>query len=315
MSEVKTEQVEGLKLTEDMFQRIGKDEKDYDKIVRPSLTYWADAWRRLKENKLAIMSLIILIVVVVMAFIGPLMRPWAYDDQDFTAINKAPDSVHWFGTDDLGRDIFVRCWDGAKISLFVALISTIINVTIGVVYGGISGYVGGRTDLIMMRIIEIIYSIPVLLWVILLMVVLGQGLGTIILAISITGWGGMARIVRGQVLQLKQMEFVLAAQTLGADTSRIILKHLIPNAMGPIIINLTFQVPGAIFTEAMLSYIGLGIPEPTASWGTLAEKGTKMLLIHPYQLLYPALLISITMLAFNILGDGLRDSLDPRLRQ
>ena len=261
------------------------------------------------------MSIIILIIVVAMAFIGPHLRPWAYDDQDFSVINKGPDSVHWFGTDDLGRDLFVRCWEGAKISLFIALISTIINVTIGIIYGGISGYLGGKTDMIMMRIVEIIYSIPELLWVILLMVVIGQGLGTIILAISITGWGGMARIVRGQILQIKQMEYVLAAKTLGADTSRIITKHLVPNTMGPIIINLTFQVPGAIFTEAMLSYIGLGLPEPIASWGTLAQRGTRMLLIHPYQLLFPALLISITMLAFNILGDGLRDSLDPRLRK
>lgn len=315
MSDVNVKQPEKLSLSKDMFEIVGKDEMNYDKIVRPSLTYWADAWRRLKENKLAIMSIIILIVVVAMAFIGPHLRPWSYDDQDFSVINKGPDSEHWFGTDDLGRDLFVRCWQGAKISLFIALISTIINVTIGIIYGGISGYLGGKTDMIMMRIVEIIYSIPELLWVILLMVVIGQGLGTIILAISITGWGGMARIVRGQILQIKQMEYVLAAKTLGADTSRIITKHLVPNTMGPIIINLTFQVPGAIFTEAMLSYIGLGLPEPIASWGTLAQRGTRMLLIHPYQLLFPALLISITMLALNILGDGLRDSLDPRLRK
>ena len=315
MSDVNVKQPEKLSLSKDMFEIVGKDEMNYDKIVRPSLTYWADAWRRLKENKLAIMSIVILVIVVAMAFIGPHLRPWAYDDQDFSVINKGPDSVHWFGTDDLGRDLFVRCWEGAKISLFIALISTIINVTIGIIYGGISGYLGGQVDMFMMRIVEIIYSIPDLLWVILLMVVIGQGLGTIILAISITGWGGMARIVRGQILQIKQMEYVLAAKTLGADTSRIITKHLVPNTMGPIIINLTFQVPGAIFTEAMLSYIGLGLPEPIASWGTLAQRGTRMLLIHPYQLLFPALLISITMLAFNILGDGLRDSLDPRLRK
>lgn len=315
MADIQAKQGEELQITQDMFEVVGKDAASYEKIVRPSLTYWADSWRRLKENKLAIISLIILIIVVAMAFIGPKMRPWEYDYQDYTVINKNPDSVHWFGTDELGRDIFVRCWEGAKVSLFVALISTIINVTIGIIYGGISGYVGGTTDIIMMRFIEIIYSIPTLLWVILLMVVLGQGLDTIIIAISITGWGGMARIVRGQVLQLKQMEFVLAAKTLGADSSRIIAKHLVPNTMGPIIINLTFQVPGAIFTEAMLSYIGLGIPEPYASWGTLAQRGTRMLLIHPYQLFFPALLICITMLAFNILGDGLRDSLDPKLRK
>ncbi len=315
MSEVKSTDVQEIQLNKEMFEIIGKDKASYDKIVRPSLTYWSDAWRRLKENKLAIMSLIILIAVVAMAFIGPKLKPYEYDYQDYAVINKEPNAEHWFGTDELGRDIFVRCWEGAKVSLFVALVSTIINVTIGILYGGIAGYLGGRTDLIMMRFIEIIYSIPELLWVILLMVVLGQGLDTIIIAISITGWGGMARLVRGQVLQLKQMEFVLAAKTLGADTSRIITKHLIPNTMGPILINLNFQVPGAIFTEAMLSYIGLGIPEPLASWGTLAQRGTRMLLIHPYQLFFPALLISITMLAFNILGDGLRDSLDPKLRK
>ena len=315
MSEVKSTDVQEVQLDKEMFEIIGKDKASYDKIVRPSLTYWSDAWRRLKENKLAIISLVILIIVVAMAFIGPKLRPWEYDYQDYAVINKEPNAEHWFGTDELGRDIFVRCWEGAKVSLFVALVSTIINVTIGILYGGIAGYLGGRTDLIMMRFIEIIYSIPELLWVILLMVVLGQGLDTIIIAISITGWGGMARLVRGQVLQLKQMEFVLAAKTIGADTSRIITKHLIPNTMGPILINLNFQVPGAIFTEAMLSYIGLGIPEPLASWGTLAQRGTRMLLIHPYQLLFPALLISITMLAFNILGDGLRDSLDPKLRK
>ncbi|SDZ08971.1 oligopeptide transport system permease protein [Proteiniborus ethanoligenes] len=304
-----------VELDKDVFEIIGKDVENAQKIVRPSLTYWSDAWRRLKENKLAIISLIVLVLIVFMAFAGPKMRPFPYDRQDLNAINKSPDAVHWFGTDSLGRDIFVRCWEGAKVSLFIGLVSAIINVTIGIIYGGISGYLGGYVDIIMMRFVEIIYSIPELLWVILLMVVMGTGLPTIIIAISITGWGGMARLVRGQVLQLKQMEFVLAAQTLGADTSRIIFKHLIPNAMGPIIINLTFQVPGAIFTEAFLSYIGLGIRPPLASWGSLAQDGTLMLLIHPYQLFFPAVLISITMLAFNILGDGLRDSLDPRLRK
>lgn len=308
-------QVKQVKLEKDMFEVVGKDLESADAIIRPSLTYWADAWRRLTENKLAIVALVVLALVVIMAFVGPMIRPFSYDQQDFTKINQEPDSEHWFGTDALGRDIFVRCWTGAKISLFIGMVSAIINVTIGIIYGGISGYLGGYVDIIMMRIVEIIYSIPELLWVILLMVVLGPGLKTIIIAISISGWGGMARLVRGQVLQLKQMEFVLAAKTLGADTSRIIAKHLIPNAMGPIIINLTFQVPGAIFTEAFLSYIGLGIQPPLASWGSLAQEGTLMLLIKPYQLFFPALLISITMLAFNILGDGLRDSLDPRLRK
>ena len=303
-----------IELNKKSFTVVGKDLESSEKILRKSMTYWQDAWRRLKENRLATFSLILLATIVIMAFIGPWLTPYEYDFQDYSVINKGPSGEHWFGTDALGRDIFTRVWSGARVSLTIALVSTVINVIIGVMYGGVAGYLGGTVDMIMMRIIEIIYSIPVLLWVILLMVVIGPGLGTIILAISITGWGGMARIVRGQILQLKQMEFVLAAKTLGADSIRIILRHLIPNTMGPIIINLTFQVPGAVFTEAFLSYLGLGVPAPLASWGSLAQEGTLMLLIHPYQLFFPALMISITMLAFNILGDGLRDSLDPRLR-
>ena len=298
-----------------MFKPLERSEKNADKIVRPSLTYWADAWRRLKENKLALLSLIALIFIIVMAIIGPMISPFEYDAQDFTVINQAPNSTHWFGTDDLGRDLFVRAWKGARVSLLIGLVSAFINVTIGIIYGGIAGYKGGYVDIVMMRIVEIIYSIPALLWIILLMIIMGQGLTTIIVALSISGWGGMARLVRGQVLQLKQTEYVLAAQTLGASSWRIILKHLIPNAMGPIIINLTFQVPDAIFTEAFLSYIGLGVPAPLASWGTLANEGTKVLTIYPYQIVFPAILISVTMLAFNILGDGIRDSLDPKLRK
>lgn len=304
-----------MKLTNDMFEVIGKDINKAEEIVRPSLTYWQDAWRRLKINKMAIGAMIILVIIVLMAIIGPHTSPHTFDGMDYSAMNAEPDSNHWFGTDNLGRDIYVRCWMGARVSLLIALVSTLINVTIGVIYGGISGYLGGSVDIVMMRIVEIIYSIPQLLWIILLMLVIGPGLLTIIISLSITGWGGMARLVRGQVLQLKQMEYVLAAKTLGADSSRIILRHLIPNTMGPIIINLTFQVPSAIFSEAMLSYLGLGIPAPRASWGTLANEGTLMLLSKPYQLFFPALLICITMFAFNIFGDGLRDSLDPRLRQ
>jgi len=315
MTGTKNNKTPNTALTPDMFETIGKNIDESEKILRPSLTYWADAWRRLKQNRMATFSLILLIFIVVMAFAGPHMRPFSYSDQSFAAINNGPDSTHWFGTDYLGRDIFVRCWEGAKVSLFIALVTTVINVTIGILYGGIAGYVGGYTDIIMMRFVEIIYSIPQMIWTILLIVVLKPGLAAIILAISITGWGGMSRVVRGQVLQIKQMEFVLASKVLGADSSRIILKHLIPNAMGPILVNLTFQIPTAIFMEAMLSYLGLGLPEPLPSWGVLSEQGTKMLLIHPYQLFFPAVLLSVTMLALNILGDGLRDSLDPRLRQ
>jgi len=294
-----------MNLRKEDFEVVGKDLKSSEEIVRKSLTYWQDAWMRLKSNRVALVALIIIILMVGMAVFAPMMTEYSYDEQNYDVISQPPNSEHWFGTDELGRDLFARSWQGARTSLFVAFVATIINVTIGVIYGGIS---------VMMRIIEIIYSIPRLLWVILLLVVMKPGIKPIIIAIAITGWGGMARVVRGQVLQLKQMEFVLAAKTLGADTGRILLKHLIPNTMGPIIINLTFQVPSAVFTEAFLSYLGLGIPAPAASWGSLAQSGTKMILLYPHMLLFPAALISVFMLAFNLLGDGLRDALDPRLR-
>lgn len=301
--------------TSEMFEKRQKNKQELNKITRQSTTYWKDAWRRLKQNKVAITSASLLILIAVLAIVVPIISKYDYREQNALLLNKGPTSVNWFGTDSLGRDIFVRCWVGARVSLIVALVATFINVVIGIIYGGVSGYFGGKVDLLMMRFIEIIYSVPDLLWVILLMVIMGPGLKTIIISISITGWGGMARLVRGQVLQLKQMEYVMAAKTLGADYKRIILKHLIPNTMGPIIIDLTFSIPGAIFTEATLSYLGLGIPVPLASWGSLANEGARMLLIKPYQLFFPALLLSVTMLGFNLLGDGLRDALDPKLRK
>ncbi len=302
-------------LSRDQFERTLKSTAALNEIKRPATTYWKDAWRRLKANPVAMVSLVVLALIVVLAILVPVFSPYDYATQDTKSINQAPSAAHWFGTDTLGRDVFVRCWVGARVSLLIALVATLINVIIGVLYGGISGYFGGRVDMLMMRGVEIIYTIPDLLWVIMLMVIMGPGLKTIIIAIAITGWGSMARLVRGQVLQLKQSEYVMASKTLGGGFGRIIFKHLIPNTMGPIIIDLTFSIPSAIFTEASLSYLGLGIPVPLASWGTLANEGAKMLLLFPYQLLFPALLISLTMLGFNLLGDGLRDALDPRLRK
>lgn len=302
-------------LTQELFLPVGKNPDNANRITRPTTTYFKDAWRRLKQNKIAISSLILLALILLMAIFAPLFSQYDYSSQDMFAVNQWPSAEHWFGTDSLGRDLFVRCWSGAQVSLFIAFVSTMVNVLIGIVYGGISGYFGGRVDMVMMRLVEIIYSVPDLLWVILLMVVMGPGLHTIIIAISITGWGSMARIVRGQVLQLKQSEYVMAARTLGAGGGRIIRKHLIPNTMGPIIIELTFSIPSAIFTEATLSYLRLGVPVPLASWGTLANEGARVLQLMPYQILFPALLLSLTMLGFNLLGDGLRDALDPKLRR
>jgi oligopeptide transport system permease protein len=306
-----------VNLTAEKFRHVGKDLAKSQEVVRPSLTYWQDAWRRLKMNKVAILSLVILGVILIMAFAGPHMLPFEFDDQDFMFINKthAEAPEHWFGTDFLGRDIFVRVWQGTQVSLAIAVIAVLINMTIGIIYGGISGYVGGTVDNVMMRTVDVLFSIPQMLWVIMLIVVIGPGFATIVIALAATGWGGMARLVRGQVLQLREMEFVLAAKTLGAKGRRVIMRHLIPNSLGPIIINLTFAIPSAIFTEAFLSYIGLGLPVPQASLGTLANDGANLLLIHPYQLMYPSIVIVVLMLGFNLLGDGLRDALDPRLRQ
>ncbi|MDK2810700.1 MAG: oligopeptide transport system permease protein [Petroclostridium sp.] len=305
-----------INFTQDMFLPVTHNFEDAEKISRPSISYWSDVWRRLRQNKLAMFGLFIIVLLIIFAMIGPYLNGYTYYEQDFTKKNLAPNSEFWFGTDSAGRDIFTRAWYGARISLFIGIMAAIIDFIMGVIYGGISGLKGGRVDEIMMRIAEVLYSIPYLLVVILLMVVMGQGLWTIILAMTMTGWIPMARLVRGQVLQLKEQEYVQAANALGASTSWILRKHLIPNTMGPILVNITLTVPTAIFSEATLSFLGLGVPAPMASWGTMANDALSSLLVgYGYQLFIPAFLISLTMFAFNVLGDGLRDALDPRLRK
>ena len=302
-------------LEDSLFEKDDSAYVDADKMTRPSLTYWSDAWRRFRGNRVAMVSAVILLIVILMAVFQPMVSKYAYDEQDWFAINQGPSSEHWFGTDELGRDIFVRCWEGARVSLLIAFVVAILNGTIGILYGGISGYFGGVTDNIMMRFCELIASIPQMLWVVLLILVLKPGIFPIILAIGVTGWIGMARLFRGQVFALKESEFVMASRTMGAGSLWIILKHLLPNAMSPIIISMANAIPGAIFSESFLSYIGLGVPLPMASWGSLASDGANKLLTYPYQLIFPALLICVTMLCFNLMGDGLRDALDPRMRQ
>ena len=302
-------------LPDELFQRDSSLTADADKMARPSLSYWSDAGRRFKENKVAVISSAILLVIVLMALIQPMFSRYAYDEIDMFAINQAPTPAHVFGTDDLGRDIFTRCWMGARVSLLIAVVVALLNGTIGLLYGGIAGYFGGAADNIMMRFCELIASIPQMLWVVLLILIMKPGVFPIIIAIAVTGWIGMARLFRGQVFSLKESEFVLASRTMGAGSLWIILKHLLPNAMSPIIISMANVIPSAIFSEAFLSYIGLGVPLPLASWGVLASDGANKLLTFPYQLLFPALLICITMLCFNLMGDGLRDALDPRMRK
>ena len=303
------------RVPDEWFKPISKDREKAESVVRPSLSYWKDAWRRLRKNKLAMSGLIFLFLLTIFAIFAPILSVHSVTETNLSNQNQAPSSKNWFGTDEMGRDVFTRTWYGARISLFVGVMAALIDFFIGIIYGGISGYKGGRTDTIMMRIIEVLYGLPHLLVVILLLVMMGPSLTTIIVALTITGWVGMARIVRGQVLQIKNYEFVTASKSFGTKTSRIIRKNLLPNTMGPIIVQMTLTVPSAIFAEAFLSFLGLGIQAPFASWGVMANDALPVILSgHWWRLFFPAFFISMTMFAFNVLGDGMQDALDPKLR-
>ncbi|GAK08695.1 ABC transporter permease [Geomicrobium sp. JCM 19038] len=279
-------------------------------------SYWRDVMQRLFANKLATTGLVLIFLLTIMAIIGPMLTEHTYRSQSILNSNTAPNGTYWFGTDELGRDVFTRVWYGARVSLFIGLAAALIEFIIGVAYGGISGYRGGKVDNVMMRIVDVLYGLPYLLVVVLLMVVMGPGLFTIIIALSITGWIGMARLVRGQVLQLKNAEYVLASRVLGGSNSRIIRKHLLPNTSGPIIVSMTLTVPTAIFAEAFLSFLGLGVQAPVASWGTMANDALGVIQTgYWWRLFFPAFFISLTMFAFNVFGDGLRDALDPKMRK
>ena len=294
------------------------DNKNIEKIQennKPSLGYCQDAWLRLKKDKMAMAGLCFIVFLMLLALIGPMLSSIGYADQDFNNVNAGPSYKHWFGTDSLGRDLFIRVLYGARISLSIGLIASLINLVIGVLYGGISGLMGGKVDRIMMNIVDVLYSVPTLLYVILLMVVFKPGLLNIFIALGISYWLQMARIVRGQVLSIKEQEFVLAAISMGASKWRLLTKHLIPNAVGAIVVSWSLSIPDAIFTEAFLSFIGLGVSAPMASWGVLASEGINSMRGYPFQLFFPAAAISLTMLAFNFLSDGLRDALDPKMRR
>ena len=304
-----------MALDSKFFTPVTGERADAQAIVRPSMSYAQDVWRRLKKSRMAMVGLWVVIAIVVLAIAGPWFSHYSYSDQDLDRANEPPSAQYWFGTDGLGRDVLVRILYGARISLLIGFVGAFINLVIGVFYGGISGFLGGRVDSVMMRIVDILFGIPLLLVVILLMVVLGPGLKSILIAFGLNFWLNLARIVRGQMLSLKEEEYVLAARLLGGSRSRILLRHLLPNAMGPIIVTTALLIPTAIFLEAFLSFIGLGIQAPMASWGTLAADGYRAIRSYPWQLLFPALAISLTLLAFNFLGDGMRDALDPRLRR
>lgn len=303
-------------ISKDLFQIVGPEDSEAERIARPRVSYLSDAWRRFKENKIATVALILLSALVFLVIFGPAISGYNYEEMDLSAVNQPPSAQHWFGTDKLGRDMFARVWQGGRVSMIIGLVGAFVASFVGCIYGGISGYYGGRVDDIMMRIVEVLISVPYLIVVILLSVVLqSKSLGTLLLAMTITGWCGIARIVRGQVLQVKGQEFVLAAQALGVKPWRIILRHVIPNILSVVIVAITFDIPGYIFSEAFLSFIGLGIQSPETSWGALASAAQSMYAFYPYQLFIPSLMIALTMLCFTLMGDGLRDALDPRQRK
>lgn len=300
---------------DELFRHVGVDEEVAEQIAAPSVSYLSDTWRRFKSNKLAITGMIVLLIMVFLSLAGPLMLGYDYTVSDLTVPNQPPSAEHWLGTDTLGRDLWTRNWIGGRISLAIGVVAAALQVVVGVIIGAFSGYIGGKTDMIIMRIVDILSAIPYLVWVILLMMVTGSGIIPMILALTLTGWLGMARMVRGQVFQLKNEDYVLAARSLGVGVRGIITRHIIPNTIGVIMVSLTFAIPGAIFSEAFLSFIGIGISSPLTSWGQLISMGMKVMQLYPYQLIWPCVFISVTMLSLQLIGDGLRDALDPKLRR
>lgn len=296
------------------FTRIPKDIKASQKINRISLTYMQGVIRTLKQNKVAMVSLGFIVFIILIAIIGPFILP-DYQKEDLLHTLEAPSVEHWFGTDILGRDVLTRLVRGTRISLIIGFVAETINLMIGTIYGGIAGYLGGKVDMVLMRIIDVIVSIPQMIIMILLLTVFNGSVGTLLLALCLTGWTGLARLVRGQVLALRENEYAMAAQVLGASKWKILQTHLLPNTVGPILVNYTMSVPSAIGAEAYLSYLGLGIAIPEASWGNLLQLGANQFPGSLWLFFTPAIVFALTMLAFNLFGDGLRDALDPQMRR
>lgn len=302
-------------LTPDKFKIIGFSQEDANRIDRPTISYWQDAWRRLKKNPVAMASMIVLGLLVIMVIVGPIMRGYDYETMNVAEKNLGPSSKYWFGTDNLGRDLFSRIWVGARASLIIALVATALKLVFGMVYGALMAHFGGWVDEILMRIIEVLNSIPSMLLTILIMLVLGNNLFSLLVALSITAWCNTARQVRGMIKQLRESEYVYAAEVLGAKPVRIIVKHYIPNMLGILILDTATAIPSFIFTEAGLSFLGIGLQAPEISLGVLISMGQQNMDFYPSQLFFPCLILCVIVMAFNLLGDGLRDALDPRLRQ
>ena len=294
----------------EFFKPIDKSEQDSEFIAMEPRSFWHDVWDRFRSNRRALIGLIVLLFIVLLAVIGPFFSPYPYDGMG-TEVNCGPSAAHWFGTDALGRDLFTRVLYGIRISLFVGFVSTLINCAIGVLYGGVAGYVGGRVDAVMMRFVDVLYAVPSLLYIILLMMMFGANVGSIMLGMCISGWVGIARLMRTQVISLKGREYVLAAYTEGAGPARILFKHMFSNAMSPILVQATLAIPQAIFQEAFLSFIGMGISAPQASLGTLAQDARMYMAIYPHQMICPIVMICIIIFALNFISEGLSEALDP----
>lgn len=292
---------------------VAADEKEH--IAAPASSMIADAWARLRKNKAAVVSLGILIVIILLAIFAPVFSKYDFAFTDYSNVYSTPTKEHIFGCDQFGRDLWTRVWMGTRISLMIALVAAVLDLVVGVLYGAISALLGGRVDALMQRIIEILVGIPSLIIVILFLMAFPAGVGTIIAALSITGWVNMARLVRAEILKLKNQEFVMASHVLGSNNFYIIMKDLIPNTVGIIVIQVMFTIPSAIFTEAFLSFIGIGLAEPQASLGVLINGGYQVLQNYPHVLICPAIVIVLIMVCFSILGDGLRDALDPQMRK
>jgi oligopeptide transport system permease protein len=276
------------------------------------VSLWDDAWMRLKKNKLAMIGLCFLGFMMIVCLMAPLLTPYGYEEQDLRLGASVPSVTHWLGTDTFGRDMLTRILYGGRVSLMVGFIATSVALLIGVTYGSIAGYAGGKVDALMMRLVDIIYALPFMIFIVLLMVVFGRNLLLLFLAIGAVEWLVMARIVRGQIQNLKQQEFVEAAISLGLSPGAIIRKHLIPNALGPIIVYTTLTIPNVMLLEAFLSFLGLGIQPPQSSWGLLISYGVESMEEYPWLLIFPGLALTLTLFALNFLGDGLRDALDPK---
>lgn len=299
-------------LTAQESARVDISRFDAEKINRPTITFWQGAWRRLKSNPIAVAAMALLAVLLFFNLLGPAISGENYLDITPSLKNTPPNMVNWFGTDTMGRDLFCRVWIGARLSFLVALVCSFIQIAVGCAYGGAMAYFGGIVDNVMMRILEVINSFPSLLVTLLVMMVAGKNVGGLLIAMCITSWCATARQMRGQLMQLRESEYVQAAQMIGASPVRIIMKHLLPNTISILILNLCSSIPGYIFTEASLSFLGMGLSSDVISLGVLISEGKEKFAFYPWELFFPAVILCLAVLGFNLLGDALRDALDPR---